>query len=247
MPTIVIGLAPSTVFVSRAVTDSLHHRQSTVSRATILAEEATGLSALSESQTGALIDAAKSSKYYTSLNKPGGASSETWASVRDAYPELEGIDDATLAAAFAQTKRVGAGNRDGTAAEDVTCFADLKPPQKVALVRAVRGGTYAAKLEAAGGVSAAAWDLIVAEASDLAGLPTATLERLTAELLDMKDAREMPPGSLRSKDQAGVAPLAALAVVALIASYGFSSGDGFDANAQVQLNLQKWKDKNLPS
>ena len=188
---------------------------------------------------------------YTGMNKPGGASTETWEQIRSAFPELNGLDDAALAAAFAEGKREGAGNRAIKTVESDSAFVPLKPPEKVALVRAVRGGTYAAKMEEYAGVPADAWASIIEGSPDLAGLSIDTLEAATAELLAMNDGAP-PPSASSSGGAAAVAVPIAVALIAIAVSFSAvppsdKPTDGFDANAQVQRNLKKWAAKNLPS
>ena len=204
---------------------------------------------LSKEQNTALVSAAKSSKYYTPLNRSGGQSSDTWTAVRAEYPELEGISDDALVAAFAVIKRAGAGSRVPEVGG--SAFETLLMPQKVALVRVVRGSAYAAAMEAAGGASAEAWAAIMEDSPDLAGLTVDTLDAATAELLASTEsdsgqgvASAAPPLS------SVLVPIALVAFIYVsITTLGSAPDDSrlSRANSMVQENTSRWAAKNLPA
>ena len=205
---------------------------------------------LSEEQNYALMTAAKSSKYYNPLNRPGGASSETWTAVRVEYPELQGLSDDALGSAFAVIKRVGAGNRTPEEEESGSAFDALAMPQKVALVRAVRGGAYDAAIQAASGVSDSAWATIIKDSPDLAGLSVDTLETAMAELLSPDGGGDGVASSAPPLSSVAF-PLALVAFIYL--SVAFNSGPSSEdarisrANTMVQENVSRWAAKNMPA
>ena len=59
---------------------------------------------LSPEQKEAMLLAAKSSKFYPMMNKPV-VNPESWIKIKAEHPALDGLDDAALTAAFAETKR----------------------------------------------------------------------------------------------------------------------------------------------
>lgn len=213
---------------------------------------------LTDEQTEALLEAAKSSKFFVALSKESGASSSTWTSVRTSYPVLDGLDDEALNSAFVDVKRIGAGSRPVEELEDVTAFEALSMPQKVALVRAVKSGTYAEKLEAAAGASAEAWAAAALESPDLVGLGS---EKLDAAMASMpsEGAAPVAEGGLFRADNAGsLAVLGALSILyAVYAGGGLGtmgqaetmamSEDSRLGRAQqmVNTNVNAWTEKNL--
>ena len=254
-------LPPTITFVSsRAVLPSQMPRlaQSPVRSGFVAMDSSPppSLPSLSEEQSDALTTAAKSSKYYTPLNRPGGASSDTWAAVRGAYPQLEGLSDKALTSAFSKIKLQGAGSRAPVESASGSAFQPLMMSQKVALVNAVRGDAYNEAMRAAAGDSSKAWATILNDSPELAGLSTETLDAATAELLapraDSVGKRvsdvETPPLS------SVVVPLALVAIISLsVANAGSeqlgSQDDGrlARANSMVQENVGRWVAKNLPA
>ncbi len=190
--------------------------------------------ALSDDQQTALLSASKSSVFYTPMNRPGGASSETWQSVRAAYPVLDGVDDAALQAAFANLKAPAASAAVSSPAPPApfggiigsagSAFDKLRAPQKVALVRAVRNESYyAATFDAA--EPSAVWATLRADWPELADLSDATLEEATAILTSMEGAGTRTPSATDEGVTSGAVPLVFLAVVTLTSLAGFKGGD----------------------
>ena len=249
--TFFLALLPSTVsFAVSPPRGALPSLTGSRFRVAVATEPATEPNSLSDEQNAALTMAAKSSKFFTRLSRPGGASSDTWSAVRGDYPALDGLSDAALGEAFAVTKRAGAGSREPEEDVSGSAFDALSMPQKVALVRAVRGGAYAAAMDSAAGASAEAWVAIMEDAPDLAGMTYDALDAATAELLaptgsDGGMVSTAPPLS------SVLAPLALVAFIYLSISANSGAGTSEDArlsraNSMVQDNLSRWAAKNLP-
>ena len=215
--------------------------------------------------------AARSSKFYPMLNKPGGGSVDAWAAVKKEYPLLDGLDDSVLNAAFLATKTDGVGRKPASESgggavglpwqtlqtSAASPFQSLKAPEKVALVRAVRYGLYDKTLEANGGDAAQAWASILKEYPDLAGRSVDELEAATKELLDgpaaASPAAPAPAGgsggsSFLGDLAQGAAPLAAVAIVAALGYSGFEPADVLcSASTSVACIERKARDTAAPS
>lgn len=170
----------------------------------VLATEDASSPMLNDEQKESLLEASKSPKYYTALNQADGASRDVLASIRATYPALGGVEDGALNSAFAQLKRVGAGNRAVDEGKERSAFEELAMPQKVALVKAVKTGVYQAALDANAGVAADAWAAVVEDTPGLAGLSASTLEAAMASMPSEGSSRAAEGGVLRADNTASL-------------------------------------------